>query len=194
MESISRVQHTSKWEQTKPNKILFCFGFFFLWNLLAFAFQTHSPLLADCFTAIMSKLMMCLAVRQLIQLAAMPHLKMLISSAAYSFFFYDWHEHSHWTVCLLPLSPHTQHTNSNIYTDLVNMQPCLLNVGSFIVEEWGVEESSNHCWKKSDSAPHSGSPAWGCPIPSRIRQGVFFRGGALLSGQASIIVFLITWL
>lgn len=47
------------------------------------------PLLADCFTAIMSKLMMCLAVRQLIQLAAMSHLKMLISSAAHSLFMTD---------------------------------------------------------------------------------------------------------
>lgn len=93
-------------------------------------------------------------------------------------------------MCLLPLSPHTQHTNSNIYVNLVNMQPCLLSVRSFIVEEWG----GNHCWMKSDSAPYSGSSAWRCPIPSRIRQGVFFRGGTLLSGQAGIIVFLTTWL
>lgn len=49
----------------KANKIPFC------WNLLVLAFLTHPPLLAACFTAIMSKFMMSLAVRQLIQLAAM---------------------------------------------------------------------------------------------------------------------------
>lgn len=109
---------------------------------------------------------------------------------------YDWHEHSHWTVGLLPLSPYTQPINSNIYINSVNMQLCLLSVGSFFVEEWRVEDSSNFCWrkKKKVTAPHSGRLAWGCPSPSRIRQSVFFRGGSLLSGQASIILFLTTWL
>lgn len=71
MESISRVQRISKWVQTKPTKSPFALDFYFEWNLLVLAFQTHPPLLAACFTAIMSKFMMPLAVRQLIQLAAM---------------------------------------------------------------------------------------------------------------------------
>lgn len=74
MESISRIQHTSKWEQSQTKSFFALNPFlplFFWWNLLALAFQTHPPLLADCFTAIMSELMMCLAIRKLIQLAAM---------------------------------------------------------------------------------------------------------------------------
>lgn len=174
MESISRIQHTSKWEQSQTKSFFALNPFLPLFFLMkpvgsclsdpspftCWLFHCHYVWINDVFgnqktdpTGCNVTVWKCSSVLQPAHFFV-TDIKISIEQS------------------MLLLSPHTQHTIINIYINLVNRQSRSLNMGSSNAEEWG----GNCCCLNSDSAADSGIPAWHCTIPSRIRQDTFLEG------------------